>query len=161
MKRIELTHGKHTLVDDEDYEWLNQWNWNLRKLNNGHEYAGRTVNMGNNKYKTILMHRLILGTTKKMKTDHANHNTLDNRKKNLRICSTAQNRMNAKKHKVSESRYKGVRKSLKKWRAHIKFNGILINLGTFNLEKEAAIAYDIKAKELFGEFAYLNFKGVM
>ncbi len=61
--------------------------------------------------------------------------------------------------KGCSSRYKGVvrRGAYKRWRARIGFNGKRIHLGDFADEKQAAMAYDDKAAELFGEFAYLNF----
>jgi len=91
---------------------------------------------------------------------------LDNRKGNLRICSVTQNAQNRRKPRSykglpTKSKYKGVRsindiKRKAKWQAIIQYNGKRINVGRFLTEKEAAEAYNLKAKELFGEFAYLN-----
>ena len=84
---------------------------------------------------------------------------LNNQKANLRICTRSQNKMNGKSYKNSSSKYKGIWwvKKNKKWRVRIRLNNKTIHLGYFKDETEAAKAYDSKAKELFGEFARLNF----
>jgi hypothetical protein len=57
------------------------------------------------------------------------------------------------------SRYKGVSRNREKWQARIKVDGKQSHLGIFTDEEDAARAYDAAARELFGEFAYLNFGG--
>lgn len=91
--------------------------------------------------------------------DHKNHNGLDNRKSNLQLCTIAQNQYNKAAKKGCSSRYKGVmfRSDCKRWRVKIGFNYKRIHLGNFPDQIKAASAYDDKAMELFGEFAYLNF----
>lgn len=157
MKEIPLTQGKIAIVDDEDYQGLSQYKWCAAKLH-GIFYAVRAVRGENKKH--ILMHREILGLTKGdgKQTDHHNHNSLDNRKCNIRICSNRQNQQNRHK-KRGCSQYKGVSwyKRDKKWFAQIKVNSQKIHLGCFNNQIDAAKAYDKKAKELFGEFACTNF----
>ena len=93
--------------------------------------------------------------------DHINGNRIDNSLKNLRLATRQQNMANKKYHKNSSSNFKGVywRKSIKKWVASISLNKERFYLGAFNDEIEAARAYDLKAKELFGEYAKLNIKG--
>lgn len=156
MKRIPLTQDKYAIVDDEDYEYLNQWKWMLRRdKNNLYVVRGVWVN---NKVEIILMHRLIMNCPKDMEIDHINHNGLDNRRYNLRICTHAQNCQNRKPYKNKLSKHKGVtwRKDSKKWKAQIRFNGKQMSIGSYITESEAIRAYNKKAKELFGEFAYLN-----
>jgi hypothetical protein len=150
---IPLTQGKFAIVDAEDYDWLNQYNWCAGK-NKGTFYAHRGSNG-----KTVLMHREIMRAPKGVVCDHRNHNRLDNRKSNLRLCTPAQNQYNKRPKKGCASRYKGVawRRDSEKWRAQIGYNHKKIHLGNFDHEIEAAMAYDDKAVELFGEFAYLNF----
>lgn len=103
------------------------------------------------------MHRLIMNTPEGMLVDHINHDCLDNRKSNLRICTHAENARN-KRPVIGTSKYKGVYwdKTNKKWEAHIRKGKDVKYLGQFKCEKKAALAYNEKAKELFGEFAYLN-----
>lgn len=149
MKKIKLTQGQFALVDDEDYEKVNQFKW-CAHWNVNHFYAKNN--------KKGRMHRYIMNTPVGMFTDHKNHNTLDNQKSNLRICTYQQNQANRKKQKGISSKYKGVcwDKQVRKWLVGIRFNQKRINLGRFKSEIKAAIAYNKKAKELFGAFALLN-----
>lgn len=156
MKKIMLTRGQVTLVDDEDFEWLSQWKWCARKGASGKFYAARSQwDSDTKKNKTIIMARVIVGAKKGEEVDHKNGNTLDNRRRyNLRLCTPTQNRHNVGLSRRNTSGYKGVafRKNSRKWEARM-----YLYLGSFNLKEEAARAYDKKAIELFGEFAKLNF----
>jgi len=160
MKKIPLTQGKFALVDDEDFEWLNQWKWYYSKVGKDGigGYAMRKFRV-NGKQKTIRMHRLINNTPDGMDTDHDNGNKLDNRRKNLRDATTSQNQINRKKGRGNySSRFKGVfwHKVTKKWHAQITLNGKRIHLGLFVSELAAAAAYDEAAIKFHGEFASLN-----
>lgn len=155
MKQISLTQGKFAIVDDQDYDWLNQWKW---YYNN--KYAKRKTLGGKTKRKTIYMHRLIMNALSGLlDIDHKDGNFLNNRRANLRFCNDSQNQRNKHAKKINAlSNYKGVswHKRNKKWIANLVFNQKLIHIGYFKKEIEAAKAYDKKAKELFGEFARLN-----
>lgn len=149
MKEIQLTQGKVTIVDDEDYEILNQYKW-YANFNSGNYYAM------NNKLGS--MHRFIAKTPKGLVTDHINHNTLDNRRDNLRVCTLQENNKNRNKRNNTSSKYMGVTwfKVVNKWKSQIKVDKNVIYLGSFSDEKEAAIAYNKAAIQYFGEFANLN-----
>ncbi|KKM82689.1 hypothetical protein LCGC14_1317060 [marine sediment metagenome] len=157
MRKILLTQGKFAIVDDKDFEWLNQWKWSASKSHNTF-YAQRHTGKSR---RTILMHRQILNVPSGFETDHRNSNGLDNRRCNIRRCTTAQNHQNEQPIRGGTSKYKGVtyHKNYrdKKYTAHIKHKGEKFYLGCFGTEIEAAKAYDTKAKELFGEFARPNF----
>jgi len=105
------------------------------------------------------MHRLLIHAPKGMEVDHINGNGLDNRICNLRICTRSQNQINKGLQKNNTTGYKGVSfiKKHRKYRATIRINGKSMYLGEFESAKGAAFAYDNKAKELFGNFAKLNF----
>lgn len=96
MREIKLTKGYSTMVDDEDFDYLNQWKWQYAD-----GYAVRSEYLGkiNGKYKLklIRMHRLIMKTPQGLDTDHINFNKLDNQKYNLRICSKSFNSLHRKK----------------------------------------------------------------
>jgi len=153
MKKIPLTQGMCALADDEDYEYLNQWKWYAAKQHNGY-YAFRS-DYSTGKVKTIRMHKEIL--TEEKDIDHKDGNGLNNQKYNIRYCTHPQNHQNRKHHKNCSSIYKGVSLCFSKWRAQIMFDGKVKHLGLFSEEKEAALAYDKKAMEVFGVFARVNF----
>lgn len=159
VKQIRLTQRQFAIVDDADYDWLNQYKWHAYKKR-GNFYAARKITIEKNKRTTILMSRVILGLAleDKRQGDHQNHITLDNQRDNLRICTNQENNRNRKSVRNSSSRYKGVSwyKRIRKWQAHIQMNRKRKHLGYFKIEKEATLAYNKAARNLFGEFAYLN-----
>jgi len=153
MKEIPLTQGKVALVDDDDFEWINQWKW---RFDSG-GYAVREVNNT-----SFYMHRFIMDTPKGMQTDHINRDKLDNRRENLRICNASQNKINEDLRSTNTSGYKGVgyitnkRKRNKRWVATIWKDYKAICIGYFHTPEEASLAYNKKALELYGEFAESN-----
>ena len=155
---ITLTQGKFTIVDADDYERLSEHKWYAAKTKGGRFYAARNVVRSAGR-RMVLMHREIMNPPPGMVCDHKNHNTLDNRKSNLRICTPAQNAYNQLPKANGTSRYKGVhwRKDHQKWQASIFHDGRRIHIGYYDYEADAAIAYDDMAIDLFGEFACLNF----
>ena len=115
------------------------------------------------KRKNHKIHRLVADAfipklQNKTYVDHKDNNKLNNHMNNLRWCTIAENNRNQTKQANKSSKYKGVswNKRNKKWRACIKHNRKMIHIGLFKDEKDAARAYDTKAKELFGKFAKLN-----
>lgn len=154
MKHIPLTQNKVAIVDDNDYETISQYKWYCV----GGRYAARDIRI-NKKRVCIYMHRYILGNNKKFDVDHINHDGLDNRKENLRLCTTSENMGNQRiQIKSKYSKYKGVTFDInrKKWQSKIMKNKKTIHLGRFDCEEDAADAYNKKALELFGEYAFIN-----
>lgn len=152
-KLIPITGGLSTLVDEADYDYLNSFRWCLADSRWNYYVAGYV-----NGSKQSL-HRFILNAPPGTQVDHVNHNGLDNRRCNIRLASASQNAANRRPQSGS-SRFKGVTRSGSKlplWRVYITANRKRLYLGTFADEIEAAKAYDAKAKELYGEFALLNF----
>ena len=152
VRYIALTQGKFAIVDAADYDALSKYKWHL--VAPGKLYAGRKEGG-----KTIYMHRQIMQPPPGMLVDHINGNGLDDRRANMRICTNQQNMRNVRKRPGGDSIYKGVYydKRRRTWYARICHNGKNHHLGTFATEIEAARAYDRAARELFGEFACLNF----
>jgi len=109
--------------------------------------------------KNIYLHRFILNAPANLEVDHKNNKPLDNRRKNIRLCTVSQNRKSQLKNKNNISGYKGVSfypRYHKCWRVVIYTNGKQSNLGYFNNKIEAAKAYNQAAKKYHGEFAKLN-----
>ena len=163
MNKIELTLGKFAIVDADDFERVSEFKWCYNNWGTG--YADRRQHIGYKDgkqiRKNIYMHRFIMGVEdSKVHVDHINHDTLDNRKSNLRLCTHVENMRNRKIQKGGSSKYKGVYKysdnRVKPFKAKIQFNYKNIYLGTFATELEAAIAYNKAALHYFGEFALLN-----
>jgi hypothetical protein len=153
-KEIPLTKGKVAIVDDEDFEWLNQWKWYYSSFG----YARRSTEKGGKKT-IIYMHKLILGIPNKLKGDHVDGNTLNNQRFNLRPATHQQNLFNQRIQKRQKSsKYKVViwHKKNKNWHAYIKVNQKQISLGSYIEEQEAASAYNRAAIKYFGKFAKLN-----
>lgn len=146
---IALTQGKVAVIDDADYEIIKKYSWNCGK-------AGYVVTEKNGK--SIYMHRLLLSAPNNFEVDHVDGDKLNNRRSNLRICTRQQNERNKPKTHGLTSRYKGVSWITKrhKWCAQIHINRRPIFLGYYDGEEDAAIAYNLAAEKLYGEFARLN-----
>jgi len=180
VKKIKLTQGKESIVDDDNYEMLMKFapakfkrnrekghGWyasKQHKSSTGLFYAATNVwvpELG--RQRTVFMHKVILNPPKGKFTDHVNGDGLDNRKENLRVCTTAQNNANRGKNCTNTVGYKGV--TTAKGREHVnkKYKAVLRTgnkahfLGNYMTKEEAALAYDTKAKEVYGKFARLNF----
>lgn len=159
-KQIELTQGRVAIVDDEDFERLSQWKW--RYLSAPNKRTGYAVRSAPRKTKlkprsAVLMHRDIIDAPRDTDVDHINSNNLDNRRRNLRLCTGTQNNGNQQKYRGS-SRYKGVswHKNNQKWEADIQFEYKCFFLGLFDDEESAAQTYNEAALQHFGDFARLN-----
>lgn len=133
MKKIKLTKGKYAIIDDKDYKYLSQFNWQYDGF-----YAGRNIVI-NNKKTRIRMHSEIMQTPKGYGVDHLNRNRLDNRRKNLKICTQSDNQKNLKKFITNKSGTTNVHwdKDRNKWRVQKCFNGMRKTIGRFNNLKEA------------------------
>ena len=153
-KEIILTQGIVTIVDDDDYQYLNQFKWYLLKSHSNY-YAIRTKRPEN---KLIQLHRIVIKAKQGEIVDHINGNKLDNRKCNLRICTKSQNCQNRKISKLNKSGFNGVSWNVnnRKWVAQIAFNNKKMHLGFFNDPTEAAKSFNEAALKYHGEFANLN-----
>ena len=155
MKQIPLSQGKFALVDDEDYERVNQYKWCI----NSNGYAVTSYRDSNGKRKAMKMHRFILNLNKgDSLVDHRDTIRINNQKYNLRVASFVENLRNQKINKNNKSGFKGVRlhKPSSLYIAQIGINGKQKHIGYFKCSVEAAKAYNEAAIKYFGEFAQLN-----
>ena len=131
--------GKYALVNVDGFELVKNFRWYLNKEG----YVMRSQHISGSgkkrKKKIVILARLLMDAPKNKVVDHINRDPLDNRKENLRICSRSQNEAKTER-----------------WISGIKLKYKKFILGSFESEIEAAKVYDKKAREFFGEFAYLN-----
>ncbi|KKN64720.1 hypothetical protein LCGC14_0488520 [marine sediment metagenome] len=154
-KSIPLTQGQFTLVDDGDYEYLNQWKWQASKpLNSPRNYYAVRNQQGHSGQGKILMHLMLLPLSDGKQTDHIDGNSLNNCRSNLRRCTYAENQFNRHPNRNTVSGYKGValNKSGKKWQVYC--GGLYY--GVYANKEDAALRYNCVAQLKYGQFARLN-----
>lgn len=155
-----LVGGYAVLIDEADLELVSGYSWSVHR----HPRTGKVYARSGSGGSNIMMHRLIAQTPEGLDTDHANNDSLDNRRANLRHATRSQNNANREKHsthagKPTSSRYKGVTwdREKRRWRAAIRVNGRAKRLGRFVDEIEAARAYDRAALAQWGDRSRINF----
>jgi hypothetical protein len=139
-------------VDEADYWNVAGFDWLCFKTG----YAGTRIGGT-----WVTMHRMLLLPDPKMEVDHINGDRLDNRRCNLRVCTRAQNSVNARRWNRNRVGYKGVYRPNAgrpgNYQARIYRNGKAVSLGLFADPIDAALAYDLAAIEADGEFARPTF----
>ena len=136
------------IIDLDDLEKVGKYRWHL----NSNGYVVKNSPVGR-------LHRLIMDAPEDRVVDHINHNTLDNRKSNLRLCTHAENSKNLSLSIRNSTGYKGVYfdNGTKKYRARITNDYSKKSLGYYHSVEDAAVAYDKAAITLYKEFASTNF----
>jgi hypothetical protein len=153
-KLIPLTQGQFAIVDAEDFDRLNQFKWFAHYQKDTRSfYAERNRPTSRGKRGTLPMTHVILNVTGMV--DHKNHNTLDNRKENLRAATNSQNCTNGRTRLTNRSGHPGVcwHKRDKNWRVYIQRQGKWYHLGNFPTKTEAIRVRRKAEKRFYGEFA--------
>ena len=143
MKLIPLTQDYKAMIDDNDYEMINRYNWCVVRYRSYIYVSSRAGSRNTN----TSLHRFIMKTPDGLMVDHIDGDGLNNQRSNLRIVTRGQNRLNS--FDIAQSGYKGVFKT-----HNGKFG---VRFGAFDTAEEAAKAYDKIIKENYGEYAKLNF----
>lgn len=145
------------LVDEEDAALVLQYRWNIfvSRPHSAHPRLYVKARISPNQF--VYLHHLILPPKPGHEVDHWSGDGLDNRRGNLRECTSAGNNQNRAKRSGSASSYCGVERNKKRWIARIKSSNQGIYLGSFASEIEAALAYDDAARIHHREYATLNF----
>ena len=150
MKIIYTKKRQEIYVDSHNHDWLSIFRWHI--TGDGYAYT-------NIKGDRVPMHKLVARNFNTgLIVDHINRVRLDNREKNLRLVTYAQNLKNQKIRMGGTSKYKGVSfcKRDNKWKVQICSDYRKIYIGRFEIEKDAAIAYNEAAKKYHGEYANIN-----
>jgi hypothetical protein len=156
MKEIPLTKGYVALIDDEDLDRVSRYKWYAHTTKSG-VYAVTRVKI-EGEWIDLKLHRLIMRAPYGEHVDHADGDTLNNQKSNLRFCTMAQNQYNQRPGLRGSLPYKGVNfhKRVGKYVARIGVGNRRISLGVYDTAEEAAAAYNSAARAFHGEFARLN-----
>lgn len=153
--KIKLYNRKHeeiaeAIIDKKDFILIKDKKWHLLSKGYVATGAGR---------KQQLLHWMIIGKPfYPYETDHKDQDKLNNRKDNLRHCTSSQNEINKKLRKNNTSGYTGVlwRKDTQKWSVSLGYQGKQIRLGCYQTKEKAAKVYNKAVVRLFGEYAVLN-----
>lgn len=145
--------GLVAVVDDEDFDLVCRYRWNVLQGPTGILYAHGRI-----RGPKVLMHRLILNLSCDIEVDHVDHNGLHNWRSNLRAATRSQNNANRRPNRGGTSQYKGVTWDSEAGRFMVqgRLDGKRKFIGRFVSELEAAKAYNKFALDCYGEFAFLN-----
>jgi hypothetical protein len=156
MPTIPLSQGQFALVDDDDYQSLNQFKWYAVWAKNSQFYARRReVDSG----KEISMQNAVLPPRLGLIVDHRKRTeTLDNRKGNLRYATNSQNQANKRVQSNNKTGYKGIcwNKRRSRWRVQVWLGGKAVYEKSFVSLQDAIEAHSREATRIYGEFALLN-----
>ena len=155
---IHVGNGHFAICDWADWDLVKGLSWYLSTSGRAMKCQYAQARIASGADKRITMHRLIMQPPEGFVVDHINCNGLDNRRANLRLATLQQNAFNRRNHPNATSNFKGVSFESRTgmWRAHIKVDGRKVSLRRHGTEMEAAMAYNLAAKEYFGEYANLN-----
>jgi len=157
MRKIKLKNCQYFIVDDDMFDSVSKFKWYLDRY--GYVRRYRRVSEVSLKTSHIYIHRQLMNFPENLLVDHINHNKLDNRRQNLRICTKRQNSLNGKKRRGNyTSKYRGVSwsSSNKMWLARVGIYSKFYS-SFHKTEIGAAKKYDELARKYYKEFACPNF----
>jgi hypothetical protein len=155
VKLIPLTQGQVAVIDSEDYDEISRYFWHAIWSPISLSYYAKRCEYdpSTGKKKGIYIHREVMNAPVGSYVDHIFHDTLDCRKKNLRLATFSQNMANRAIRRDSKMPYKGISKtSTGLWIAQVSSEKRVYRLGKFSTPEAAHAAYVKAAKELHGKF---------
>jgi len=168
MKKIITENNQEIILDDEDYKYLSNFKWKTVKKGNDRYAVIKKMKGFGKRTAQIYLHEFLIELDNQDCIGFKNKNTLDNRRENLFGVSKGYNLARTRKRKTvmgglkPKSKYKGVTQRLKKgkttWEVRIAKDKKTYYVGSYKTQKQAALAYDKKAEELYGEYAFKNIK---
>src|SRR5262245_26131650 len=154
MKAIPLVNGGEALVNDTDFDWLNQWTWRSIKIGRFLAVVRHEPNEPTRKGRRVYMHRAILNAPAGSHVSHRDENGFNNQRANLLLTTGSERKARSVRYKNNTSGFKGVSwRAPQKWHARISVRGKAHHLGYFDDLQDAAAAYWNAAQRYFGEFA--------
>jgi hypothetical protein len=149
---VPLTKGYEAIIDAADVPLVEGFNW-CSHVKPRAVYAVRTDFSGPAQ-RTVRLHRTIMGEPDGFEVDHRDGDGLNNRRTNLRIATSSQNKHNQRLNTRNSSGFKGVSwfTRLRKWQARIAVNGKAVYLGSYRCSTAAHFAYAKASRELHGEY---------
>jgi hypothetical protein len=155
MKRIILTKGYEALVDDDDYETVNRFNWHMGNYNHGYTvYAKTSLPRNGGEKRFMLLHNFIMQPPDGFTVDHIDKNGLNCQRNNMRFATKTQQVTN--RNAKMPYGYRGIRPIGNLWETRLAIQRKVYR-NSHETKEEAAKAYDKLAKQYHGEFASLNF----
>ncbi len=156
-RKIELTRGFEAIIDDEDFDRVSKYKWRANVTESG-TYAVTWMRRTGGKGRHVYLHRFLLGFPAGSLIGFANGNRLDCRRENLKFTTRSKSQINRSRSLSNQNGFKGVSlvKKTNKYKAYIRYRGVLIHLGMFDTANDAALAYNEKAVELYGKCDGLN-----
>jgi hypothetical protein len=154
---IKLTKNQEMIIDDDDFEKISKYKWHASEIRNSNKFYAMTQIFRNGKRTRDVAHRIILGFPNGF-IDHINGNPLDNRKRNLRICTNSENLCNRPAQKSNKIGYKNIwyDKERSRFCVDISFNRKKVFRGRFAFLDEAILARNVNLIKYHGEFAFID-----
>ena len=158
---VPLTKGKVAVIDATDVPLVDKWNWRVMHKDRKDFYAARGIVQENGRFHSLMLHRFLLGVTNpKTFVDHINHDTLDNRRINLRACTSMESTWNARAHRRNTSGFKGVgmyrgqgkNSHLAYYRVYLSVGGVVYRKHGFKTAEEAFAYRNEVLSKYHGEF---------
>jgi hypothetical protein len=143
------------LIDANDLPWMSMYTWRVNRVGKLRLPRAMRHKIGKG---VVYLHRYLTECPTGLVVDHINHDPLDNRRGNLRVCTVSQNNMNTRPSLKKASRFRGVawNPSTKNWQVYVGFRTRKVMVGRFTDEIAAARAYNEFAEKAYGPYAYLN-----